>query len=169
MFTPEFTRKFWSNVPNQPTEGCWEWTGFISVSGYGYNGSHKHERKAHRIAYELTHGHGSARDLCVCHRCDNRRCVRPDHLFLGTAADNNKDRAQKCRSGYRDPDKAFFRTVPPIGELNIKAKITADTVQSIRHAYASGNESQQRIADRFGLRQTQVSRIIRREHWKHVA
>lgn len=87
--------RFWSKV--QKTDGCWEWTGSRRPKGYGVfavNGARR--ESAHRVAYALFIGPISA-GFFVCHRCDNPRCVRPDHLFLGTQADNMRDMHAKGR------------------------------------------------------------------------
>ena len=77
---------FWANVDTTDPDGCWHWTGVTDQDGYGI---FKHQR-AHRIAFGPT-------DLNVCHRCYNPPCVRPDHLFEGTHADNIHDAMQKGR------------------------------------------------------------------------
>jgi hypothetical protein len=84
--------RFWAKV--KVTEYCWLWTGALR-NGYGRFGSPPY-RYAHRVAWELTNG--SPGDLKVLHKCDNPKCVRPDHLFLGTQRDNIRDRAQKGRT-----------------------------------------------------------------------
>lgn len=80
----------------EKTEGCWEWAGSKDAYGYGRFKINLVNHKAHRVAYELFVG-AIEGDLCVLHRCDNPGCVRSDHLFLGTRADNASDRVEKGR------------------------------------------------------------------------
>ena len=87
------SQRFWDKVKKTPA--CWVWAGVTFRNGYGQFGRHS---LAHRIAWELMYGPIPA-GLCVLHRCDNPPCVRPDHLFLGTVADNNHDMCAKGRNG----------------------------------------------------------------------
>ena len=91
---------------------CWVWLGMRDASGYGRIQVGPDPLLCHRVAWMLTNG-PIPRGKHVLHRCDNRRCVRPDHLFVGTNADNVKDRVRKGRSGGAT------------GERNAKAKLTA--------------------------------------------
>jgi len=132
--------------------GCWLYTGGISSGGYGVVSIHNKSTQAHRVAYELRIG-PIPKGLCVLHKCDIRRCINPDHLFLGTLGENNTDRERKGRSDDRR------------GERNPCSKLTADTVRRIRKAHATGTRPQRLIAETFGVTQSHVSAIILRQVW----
>lgn len=128
--------------------GCHEWTGFRTVYGYG-----RYRRKqAHRVAYTRSIG-PIPTGLCICHRCDNRACVNPDHLFLGTHVDNMRDKTLKDRV-HR-------------GEDSDRAKLTEDDVRRLRKLAQSG-WSEPRLASEFGISKGQARRISKREQWAHV-
>jgi hypothetical protein len=134
---------------------------------------------AHRLAYFLTFG-PIPDGLWVLHHCDNPSCCRPDHLFLGTAADNVADMMAKGRnlSGMTvHPERAAkgerhgSRTKPEgirRGQSNGQSKLTDDDVREIRLLYAACKGSQLEIAARFGVNQTLVSAIVRRVRWTHI-
>lgn len=100
---------------------CWEWAGVVLNTGYGQvNLAGKRRESAHRLSYALHFGPFDAA-MCVCHRCDNPPCIRPEHLFLGTHADNAADRNAKGRqargersrmSSLKEGDVAQIRTMP---------------------------------------------------------
>lgn len=131
---------------------CWLWAGAKQRAGYGHfrNQSGK-TITASRFAYELAYGCIAA-GLHVLHRCDNRACVNPSHLFLGTHNENMADMAIKGRTTR--------------GEKNHSAKLTADQVLEIRSL--RGVVRQKDVAAKFGLNITYVSHIWTRQSWKHI-
>lgn len=146
--------RFWQKV--QQTEGCWLWTGWRGPGGYGelrlVRGSVR--VRAHRISWELHFGaipHG----MFVCHKCDNPPCVRPDHLFLGTHADNVRDMAAKGRRGNTS-GKPY------------KGWLTPEAVRTIRTRYAEDGISRTQLATEFNISRSQASRIISRARWSNV-
>lgn len=98
-FTPKILVKFWSNVIIK--HSCWEWQGSLFTSGYGRFNLKGKTVRAHRFSYYLRNPHVAIENL-ICHKCDNPRCVNPDHLFSGSSADNTKDMVAKNRKRNRD-------------------------------------------------------------------
>lgn len=123
-------------------EGCHEWSRARNADGYGYQRWGMKQLRAHRLAYELFVG-PIPEGLMLRHRCDNPCCVNPDHLELGTAAENSQDMLDRGRSGGGRP----YSVDPSLAE-------------QFRECRAQGLTNQQ-IADRFGTNKSTVSRLIR--------
>lgn len=84
---------------NEQTD-CWEWNGGTNNIGYGFIRDGKRMRTAHRVSYEMHNNTTIPKYMCVCHTCDNPKCVNPDHLWLGTRKENHDDMVNKGRSNY---------------------------------------------------------------------
>lgn len=144
--------RFLTKIAFDPDTGCWLWTGATCQQGYGFiKRKDGVQLRAHRVAYELAYGHIPA-GLQVCHRCDNPRCVRPGHLFLGTARDNAADMVAKGRAARN------------AGERNGAARLTRLQVAQIRAAA----EPYALLAKRFGVTPAAIGLIKRHERWTHV-
>jgi len=152
--------RFWRYV--HKTEGCWLWTGAPNRTGYGTirrSGRGSALLLAHRASWELHNG-PIPEGLAVCHECDTPPCVRPEHLFLGTIADNNADMMGKGRYGVR-PEHL------PRGRAHPNAKLTAEAVRDIRRLYAEGT-GLRALSRQFAVSTGTLSSVIRRATWAHV-
>ena len=119
--------------------GCHEWQSTFHRDGYGkfwFNGG---QIQAHRMAW-LIHRGDIPEGQWVLHRCDNRKCVNPEHLYLGDAKQNSQDRTTRLR---------------------YKCRLSAEAVANIRRMYATGLYSQTRLASDFGCQQGHISRVVR--------
>lgn len=129
-------------------DACWPIDG-VKVHGYGRFHARRKQWQAHRIAYALAFDRAPD-GLFVCHRCDNRACCNPRHLFLGTSQDNMDDMVAKGRQA--------------VGRRHGLAKLDEMTVQGIRAAHAGG-VGYKRLALRFGVSKSNIRFIVKGKTW----
>lgn len=150
---------------------CWIWMAGRFKAGYGQFRFGGKPTTSHRVSWMITRNRSAVPiGYFILHACDRRECVRPDHLWIGTAAANNRDMDEKGRrraasglsSGrYTHPEKT------PRGEGHHRAKLTETQVREIRRRAGLG-ETKTPLAREFGVDQRSVRKIITRETWKHV-
>lgn len=151
--TKTFAEAFWPRV--NKTDGCWLWVGGSDSSGYGKFSA---SMRAHQASYAEFVG-PLERGKFVCHKCDIPRCVNPDHLFLGTAGDNNRDRNRKGRTSKASRN---------VGSGHGMAKLSEPDVAKIRFFRKAGLKL--KIVSRiFGISEANVSLIARRKAWAHAS
>lgn len=143
--------RFEMKVKFDPVTGCHVWNGSISTQGYGRFAWAGKARQAHRMAWIFYNGE-IPDGLCILHRCDNRRCVNPDHLFLGTYLDNVRDMLAKGRH------------VHFVGEATPSAKLTREAVAEIR----ASREPHVIVAAAYGVTPETVSHVRRHLTWRYV-
>lgn len=156
----KYIKLFWDKV--RKTDTCWLWIGARNKKGYGVAWDGSRTQKAHRISFMLNNGYMPK--LCVLHRCDVSSCVNPDHLFLGTRADNNADMMRKGRhvtaGTHTEPNYQF-------GTGHHGAILDDDSVFGIRLDKASGM-SYSEISRKYNIGVTTAHKVVKRITWKHV-
>ena len=144
--------RFWNKV--DITDGCWEWKGSTNNRGYGsIKIAADKTIGVHRFAYSLMYG-SIPEGMCICHHCDNPRCVKPSHLFLGTRSDNMKDSVAKGRMNNR-------------GEENPNSRLFKEDVYEIRRLHSLG-VPQKLLSKMWEIASPQINRIVRMNGWKHI-
>lgn len=153
------TERFWAKVNKAGPDECWGWTGKPNAQGYGQIDGDRIERQGrkrlttHRVSWTIHYGSIPA-GMFVCHKCDNRLCVNPRHLFLGSHQDNVDDMRSKMRHSY--------------GVRRRNAKLTDDAVRQIRCEVRAGSLSKRAIARKHGVSWGTLFRMLKGRTWTHV-
>ena len=115
----EQIKRFWNKVDIKSEDDCWHWTASCRSNGYGAFKTKEKTHGSHRLSYELTYGSITDSTLKVCHKCDNRKCVNPNHLFLGTDKDNMQDCKAKGRLVVNEGKKFKKGDIPTNRQFDI--------------------------------------------------
>lgn len=144
------------NIVIDKITGCWNWTANIDINGYAhgsYQIENKRERKAYHISFYIYNGY---RASYICHTCDNKLCVNPQHLYEGSPKTNAEDRTIRERSSTR------------IGQSNGRSIVNEQLVLEIRRLYATKQYKQSELAEQFNIAQTTISAIVTYKIWIHI-
>ncbi|MCY7391790.1 MAG: HNH endonuclease [Leptolyngbyaceae cyanobacterium CAN_BIN12] len=157
VLTSEIEQRFWRKVrklpPSNLNSGCWEWIGCIETNGYGtFVIEHQTKVAAHRFSLAMATNRTEL-TLLACHKCDNPTCVNPDHLYWGTSAENNQDRADRNRTAKGT-------------QINTN-KLSESQVREIRELL-KGSISIRGIAKDYGVSHSTIARIRDGKIWKHL-
>jgi hypothetical protein len=176
---PETVRRFWSKVQRTP-EACWLWTARVDRGGYGIFSVNREKLvRAHRLSWLLA-GNADPGNACLLHRCGNHRCVRPDHLYVGSLHDIKGERKERQPA---TPRWDMPRRPAPRGEAHWTrrerqrvlrgersnlAKLTEEDVVAIRRLHASGRHRNADLGAMFGVAERSIYHIVRRKTWTHL-
>ena len=147
--------RIWNNCIPEPNSGCWLWLGAMTA-GYGSIWDGIRNEKTHRFSWRAFRGE-IADGLFVCHRCDTRLCVNPEHLFLGSPKDNVHDAINKKR--FDPTHKIRLR-----GETHQNAKLSDESVRAIRNSSDTGVA----LSRIYGVSDSVISAVRKRRRWGHV-
>lgn len=150
----DIVKRFWSKVCKEDTNECWMWIGCVNGSGYGSFKTSYKSNMAHRFSWELVNGK-IPNGLEILHKCDNRLCVNPNHMDIGTSKDNMRDMINKGRSG--------------VGDKNSMSKYTELDVLRIKKAYKKGISTYESVGKLFGISWGHVRQLVLCTRWKHIS
>lgn len=143
---------FWDNVDRKTVEDCWEWQSRVGDRGYGRIRYDGRDRRSHRVAYEVAN-RGIPEGAWVLHKCDNKTCVNPAHLYAGNPKDNTQD---SIEAGTHP-----FHTQFKQGDPSPNRRLSREDVEEIRRRYESTDATQSDIANDYDVTQATISKAVR--------
>ncbi len=149
---------FWNKVNVLEDDKCWEWTASRRPQGYGQLNINRKLYYAHRISWQIANQKSVPKGIQVLHSCDNRKCVNPSHLWLGSQKDNIRDMVAKGRNNPWSPK----------GEAHPMARLCEGEVKAIRLLYATGKYTYNELSKKFDINQGHVGNIVNGKIWKHI-
>lgn len=150
----KIVKRFFDKV--EKGDNCWNWTANCDKGGYGRFTINRKNNLAHRVSFEITNKKFITDEMCILHKCDNRKCINPEHLLEGTHQDNMIDKVNKNRQARNK------------GELAGPSKLLEQQVLEIRQKYSNGNYSQKELANEYNIKQQTVSQIVNNKKWSHI-
>ena len=148
--------RFWAMVKKGAGDACWLWAGNVGTHGYGQISLVSNRvQTTHRFSWEIHNG-SIEKGVCVLHKCDVKRCVRPDHLFLGDHSDNLKDSYNKNR-------KVKIRLPGTTNPSHVLTENQVREIRALQHIV-----TQQSLADRMGVSRQTIKVIQGRKGWRHL-
>ena len=147
--------RFYEKIEPEPNSGCWLWIEHLTPKGYGAMSYQGKKKRAHRVSYQIHNGPIPA-DKMVLHKCDNRSCVNPTHLYLGTHSENMLDMVTRGRQNK------------PKGSSQGSSKLTEQEVKEIRQIYKDGEITCSELGDRFDVTAQNIWFIVNRRTWRHI-
>jgi hypothetical protein len=151
-------KRFISYIKINKQTQCWEWTIYLNDAGYGIFGSSKNNkhttRKAHRVSWEIFYNNSLYKEIHICHKCDNPKCVNPHHLFKGTPMDNMKDKVNKDRQSK--------------GENSGHSILNWEKINKIRKLYSTNLYTYEQLAKLFLSSRNNIFSIIQNKTWYDI-
>ena len=171
--SPATVYRFFAKIKG--SDSCWEWTASLDKWGYGafastLKGQKKKVYKSHRFVWMLLFGE-IPKGMCVCHRCDNPKCINPCHLFLGTQAENIADALKKGRFRLNGTAKLDGSPINRArGERSGQSKLKDSDIIEIRKVYRpySRKFGAPPLAKKFGVSEQMITNIAKRRNWTHI-
>jgi hypothetical protein len=152
--------KLWAKTEKRGPDECWPWRGYRDGQGYGALWDRGRMARTHRVSYQVNKG-PIPDGMCVCHSCDNPSCVNPNHLWLGTQLDNQRDMHAKGRGRYRSNLPAGFAT-------RGNAKITEEVVRTLRSLGLKKQGDYRPYAEKYGVAVATIRDVVVGRTWRHL-